>query len=105
MGRAGIALRQQSGHTCTEVAVHHTAGVQEGQSLGNVQRRLQDGTQAGACLGRWRHPEETLIYGHLCIQMNIPQDAWQITCTCLTGLLCGGKTRLWQPATANLSRV
>ena len=74
MGVAGIALRQNSVHTCAEVAVHHAAGVQERQPLGNLQSRLQDGVQAGASLGRGRRPEESLIYSHLCIQMETPQN-------------------------------
>ena len=87
-GTAGRALRHKYERTCAEVAVHHTAGVQERQPLGNLQSRLQDGVQAGARLGRRRHSEETLIYSHLCTRTmshqnmgTLVSDAQQIRCT------------------------
>ena len=56
-GTAGKRLGEKYWRTCAEVAVHHTARVQERQALSNLQSRLQDGVQARAGLGRRHHPE------------------------------------------------
>lgn len=51
--------------TPTEVTVHHTAGVEEGQAFGDIQCCLQDKLHASWCVWAGSRSEHSSVNGHL----------------------------------------